>query len=709
MIMNNFDDLNFLCPRCGDIHYRKAPSRERYLEERGAKRCPVCGRIGVQNNGGYVCLKCSQKYVFHESRREIRLHSVVPRRELPLYVRMAIVGFIIYILIGSAMEITVAEPIGAVDVDFRYDERFSAVAEPINLVNATKNQTNIGVWETEFGDDMPNGTFYGSFWVPSLFQHHFKPSYKIFNGTSWYGRFTYTMLATHINFSTEIIMSGVSQYWLRLPVHPSCVDGYVFLCIFNDATNASLLDFEREYDAQNYIMHPEYNNKVPDQFLIFDIDSNVGIGKKTNEFYYLQVNGIIKPSRDYVIAAMFKMKKDSRLKTYWCDNESPYGKFSSIYVAETYQDEDAEPDITVEDVQRVDVELDLDWNFIFVEGIGKEGLFGKKMNFKEGQTLILYPFFNTSRTGSEYMSFVLPFISNEDINVSVMVSQAFSPGIGHVWRFDDSAYQFQPSYCYTYNDFIIFSTNSTVDYVEFEDDDRWNVQVWFTFNYECNLTLLCFESGRPKLEWSEISDDDFLANSSKSPILRPTIYSDDYSESYFLYYDVWISARPTDGQWAYVTMSPSGKSIYTYHFPQEIHLSSQYFEIRKDNSTNSVNVTKTWWDVAKEAWKSGEFIRAIYLTIKGAIQEIWDGSLEFIGNIGSFITKTWEKMKSIGSWVVAKVKEFVGKIWDFLQEAWDTIVHFWDSAKYLAAPLLMMSIMVLGAKGTRMVLKPREG
>ena len=63
--MHDFDGLNHECldKACGHVFYFKNPDRERYLVERGWKRCPVCGRVAVNHNGnGNTCLFCSYKF-----------------------------------------------------------------------------------------------------------------------------------------------------------------------------------------------------------------------------------------------------------------------------------------------------------------------------------------------------------------------------------------------------------------------------------------------------------------------------------------------------------------------------------------------------------------------------------------------------------------------------------------------------------------------
>lgn len=127
-------------------------------------------------------------------------------------------------------------------VEFKSDPLFDEVNDPINIDNATVDDTLMGEWRRDLGSDMPNGTYYGSLFPPALFQHDLKPTYaRNESAGGQEGRFTYTMLSSHFNLSSQKIMAGASEWWVRIPVSPDSIDGYfgIVLNIFRDVDNAS--------------------------------------------------------------------------------------------------------------------------------------------------------------------------------------------------------------------------------------------------------------------------------------------------------------------------------------------------------------------------------------------------------------------------------------------------------------------------------------
>jgi predicted RNA-binding Zn-ribbon protein involved in translation (DUF1610 family) len=57
-MMRNYDDINFECPACGEVKYKK----EAHAIRHGARYCPVCGHVMiVHENGTYSCLTCNAR------------------------------------------------------------------------------------------------------------------------------------------------------------------------------------------------------------------------------------------------------------------------------------------------------------------------------------------------------------------------------------------------------------------------------------------------------------------------------------------------------------------------------------------------------------------------------------------------------------------------------------------------------------------------
>lgn len=720
--MHDLDGLNFECPSCGSFKYIQDENREEFLISRGGKRCLVCGNVAYLHGDVHTCLKCNVKMRIrfnpHE-RFEVYNRNGKGR---PITIRFMLILAILLILLDSwALAFNARAASEAVDVEFNSDQRFSEVNQPINIgdaENTPSNQSTIQEWMSDLGTDMVNGTYWGTLFSPALFEHSLRASYWI-NGSAPFGQFTYVALSAHFIWSAQVIMSGASQWWLRLPIHPDSIDwnNGLELAIFKNETNPKNVSFERHYSARNIVARPTINGYLPDDLLYFQYNSSAfssGNGKITSNHAYVEVNSLIFPGIDYVFAICFRIANGAKLKTYWSTCESPTGRNTAITIAETtYEQNSPYVDVDVLDIANVNVSLDLDWSCIFEEGIGLGGLFGKQMHFPINSTLNLYPFFNTSRSGSQYMSFMWPFISDEDVNVSVRVTNSvgLTPAFGYTWNFTNGDYEFRPFWCWTYHDFVLFSTSEILNWSEFNDDDRWNVWLEFTFNRATNLTLLCYAPERPRVLWSTL-DADLSSNSSRNPFLRPW-WSDRLNGLLFqqMCYEVYVSARGTNGQWAIRETTPSGRLTFSHHFPQEIHLSSAEWEFCRGDSNASANLTRAeiFWREAQEFWNQGHYFKAIYSAMKSVLYSIWDGTKNLIGKIKDGLSWVWEKMKEIGNWLYTHLVEFLGKIWDFLCNAYDTIAHFWDSFRYLVSPLLMMSIIVVGTRFTKLALRSWEG
>jgi len=670
-----------------------------------------------------------------------------------------------------------------IDVSFISDPLYADVNRPINLANATHADSVISEWEIDLGSSMPNGTYYGSLTQPALFQHNvrpleIKPGPDTYYDNSSTSRYTSVIVSAHFNWSKQVLMSGASEWWVRVPVHPDSIGDFAYLAIFKDVTNASKIEFLDDFNffttwyfpsgSSGYelshspdFIRPSYNGYMPQDIFKYDLKTDsdgdtIGDGLHSTDHIYLKVRSVLRPETDYVISYAFYIPNDSELKTYWNTGESPCGGWSSIVVGEIeigpkidgYPVVAWDPDleagfacqthpVDVLDSSKLEIGLDLDFSFIFTQGIGSNGLFGVKINFKIptyellsgdyywnvtfSSDLVTYPFFNTSRTGSQYMSFMLPFISSDTI---YCVPAAGNAGMNpmYYWNFTDGAIHFYPTTGWNYSDFILFSTNSTINFDYFLPQHRYSVAVDYIFTrneydtyrmIDFNITLLCYDGPRTNRLWSILEENEARYNTSVNPWLRNhinmwngvpdvnTIWGSDalYDslryKTIYLGYDIWQSGRGTEEQWALRTMTPSGKYTYSYHFPQIIHLTSHNFIVQTANDSRAVTPWGRYWEMAQDEWATGHYFKSLYYGFKATISYLWDG---LPGIIYDGLHYLWEGMKSFGSFLYTKIGEFFGKIWDFLQDVGDHLVTFWESAKYAIAPMMMVIIISYSTK-----------
>jgi hypothetical protein len=761
---------------------------------------------------GHRCLHCITEYQKTEDSGRYDVYPLSRIHQKPIkrgrISRIFSILSIIVILVSSYNAVAEKE---LLDISFIPDP-FSAegdIQNIINVNNMTDANTSYAEWERDLGTRMPNGTYYGTLFPPSLFEFNFEATWEQNNTYSnTDGRFTYAMVSGHFNLTSQKIMSGTSEWWLRAPISPDSVEAYfgLILCIFKGVDNSSDVQIYGNYtaDVSTVGQKPRatHNGYAPD--VVIHYDSTAGIlsnGEKfsdhnppgdmiiSNGRMYLKVNAVLEPSVDYVLSLLFRLPKDGTLRTFWTQCEMPAGGWTSIEVAEMFIHDAIGQTVYIDlmDHKKEDFSLDLDWSFIFVQGVGRGGLFGKKMTIPENHTLVLYPFFNTSRSGNQYMSFMLPFISNQTVNVTPKVFVAH----GDSWNFSNGDYFFDPWIPYSvgltesalegnqtievddtehlyigkhiylkdsdsgpetnfiksmsgnfltlyyklqddytkgngahleleipmgwnYTDFILFSTNDTLNWTTFEMDEQWNVELELLFNDDITLTLLCYyEKERPSYLWSEIP----LNNTSKNPYFHPHTFNragdGEYDLTYRLHYNVWISARGTDGQWAIRNGTASGGWTYTHYFPKRVFLSSAEWEMISTPDGELVKIlldfakhfshlshsliTKNYVDAVKWSFKSSALIfRTAGLIIGGIIRDRLSSD-----------SSLWQQFKKFGAWIASTVMEFAGKIWNFINNAIDTIVGFWESFKYTIAPMLMMAIVAMGGRAVSKLLEGR--
>ena len=707
----------------------------------------------------------------------------------------------------------VAEAEDFIDVEYNSDPLFSGVNVPINLLEPTTDDTVIGQWITDMGDLMPNGTFYGPLMATSKFGHAGRASWFPNNSREDEGQFTYLIFSAHFNLTPQQIMSGSSEFWLRTPFGPNAVDaGFgLVLGIFENENNPDDVTLPTTFTSPTsgryeeiYAPRPTIDGAIPDMFLSYnwwDMDANnvldpgtpITEGEPyyqsvmTQDRLYLKVNAIIEPATDYVVSLAFRWAKDQQLFTYWATAEEPTGNTSTLTTCEVDIDDEV---FTLIGNESMNVGMDMDWSFIFTQGVGAGGMFGKKIRVDKGSTLYLFPYFNTSRDGTQYMSFVIPFISEDTVEIHPTIYNAHgitlaSGGGWHTWEFNPSGGEgadlttyFSPStefdedlsstsekgiqlveldatsglYAglrvwlddddspseahilegvetdgmtvylegvldrametgenahlwaypdtyYEYRDFMAWSSNRTLDWGEFEDESMWNVMIGLTFNNSANLTLLCHADDRPTAQWSDLVEGHY--NTSLYPAARPTLYATE-GPGEKMAYDVWVSARGTDGVWAQMSTDSDGNAVYTHYFPQVIQLSRAQWRLADDGEAvqEMLDVAgEAIWDMlpfmkdSVDAWNSGDYFRGIYIALKGSIMAIWDGVGAAFGWIYDRLSDVWESLKKFGEWVYTRLAEAIGKILNFIGQALDTIASFWNAFKYIIAPAVMIFVI----------------
>ena len=782
--MKNFDGVNFGCS-CGGYHYRKDPKRERWLVEHGSKTCFVCGRVALQpgmlpdNGNGHICIHCAAEYEHDEStgradlyplsgqlkpKPDHRGHLTIKRQLKPNHqghvtLKVSTVFFLILMVYLAGCAVIVKAEAESIDIYFKADPMFADINDPVNIADMTREETVIGEWERDFNGNPPNGTYYGPFLPPAQFVHNLIPTWiKNETNTNLDGRYTFVLISAHFNLSRQEIMAGASEWWLRTPLDPSSIEAFYGLTvsIFKNVDNASKVGLLGDFTTAAYARYAqrpraEYNGYVPGVICVYGPELDVSQSgapitdynlppdmRVANDHLYIQVNAVLEPSVDYVISLGFRLPKDGVLTTYWTSSGSPAGSWTAIDIQEVYMHPPIGGSALIDELDSVLIEipLDLDWSFIFTEGVGMGGLFGKRINIPAFSMLGLYPFWNTSMEGAEYISVMLPWISDESayIHPTIWPSRdgdiilGFFNGSGpdYFYPVRDSPLNitiwgdWYDAQGYNYTDFCLFSTDRTVNWTNTEPDDRWRLLVGFMFMREVNLTLLCYEEDREPQLWSTID----LSNTSRNPLLTPHIYyygtnwsslSEDWNIS--LNYNIWCSVRGTTGQWAMRNGTASGRATYTHYFPRIIRLSSAQWKVV--NETKEEIVIPNWGlrDVGLIPYAWDRFfgdddpdntpVGTLIHVFQEAIMKVWNGLSQFGGWVLDGLSQVWDALKRFGQFIYAAIVEFIGMIWNFIGDVVDTIAGFWDTLKFLVAPFMFISIVVGGSKISKKLMTGR--
>ena len=629
-----------------------------------------------------------------------------------------------------------------IQIDLQPDPAFGDVMLKQELGNGSIPKSTIDIWQDDLDEDFPNGTYYGTLFQGSAFEvTKFRPYWYPYSAAKYSptGRFSFAMLSGHFNFTSRTIMSGASEWWLKVPILASSVEMShgIYLAIFEGCDELDEVQFwNQSYGNKYFHVRPSWDDKVPDDLIFYGFPDGIdhkgkpafdhsGAGdlRVRNDHVYLRVHSIIRPATDYVISIAFRLPMEGSLKTLWTGAESPAGRETRICWAD-YKITDIESNDTylheMTGQEIMDVDLDLDWSFIFTEGVGGGGLFGYRFPVVNGTILYTYPFLNTTvdpaKDGLIHPSFMLPWISDNEFTINLWVGNMLDEGKTgpqdfHHWQFEPDSddppietFYWWPQYLnYTYRDFCLFSVNWTLDFDDgtfpFNDEDRYNVKVIYEFLNEGNITLLCYDIERPTVTWDQI--EPWHDNSTTWPWARTAIFDKTDSGFYSLNYGVFSSAYGTEGEWAQVQQNTTtGRKIFSYHFPNRIHLSSMEWRIgQSDKEEKELTPAQMAWQEFSELWGQGHRMKAIAQAFKATVLTIWEGGTRVVAYVYDGISRLWDGMKALGEWLWTSMVSLFETIVSFFEDLADIIVDMWNIVRYLVAPMLLIALYA-GATGT---------
>ena len=399
-----------------------------------------------------------------------------------------------------------------------------------NLADPSNITTEIGIWERDLGNDVTDGSYVGGLLQSSSFQldydpymqndtllveyeHTLLPDDAEWNENAFYNDYylknesdygqpagtfedygfregalnipiakkrTVLALSSEVVFSNRAIMSGATDFWVKLPVVPSCINYEVqpTVSIFNlgvSSYDPSLISLAEEYKI-NYQGSPIkmlYNDTsgVP----IGQVPTNIGdviygAGSETtlrmqynsnepeifqeldgryifDDTAYAHIYATVEPNINY--AVVFSCMLKSKPTVYFVEDDvCSNGRSSTIQYLDMEFDkynqelnneiDEFEWDGTVADsyvetqeyavvrsdsssyqIETQSIAVDLGWSFIFKQGRGNYGMFGHKFHFEPRDAFVFYKPLDEAIYDDKFISVMIPFISDDEITVNI--------------------------------------------------------------------------------------------------------------------------------------------------------------------------------------------------------------------------------------------------------------------------------------------------
>jgi len=380
-----------------------------------------------------------------------------------------------------------------------------------NLANPDNISTEISLWEQDLGRKITDGSYVGSLFESSVFEMDYKPLQKndTYTFAGWYHsdankvdwttqnyfndfpedltfqRFTETIdtvekrstltVGMVMNFNNRVIMSGATEFWVKIPVQTSSFnfdeltptfsmfemnsgetledgdlilqDGYSVAyslyptrTIWNEDGGNHSLEFGqagrimKEFGGHEEI-RAEYKGRPAT--IIQPIQEKYIFG----ENMYVHVFGAIEPNVNYVVSVSGILSSKPRLYL----TEDDIGNNGRRAILQT-----ADLDFVNEEVKYFDtgieqrdksvlivstdapfgvltgkfleLPVDASFSFIFKAGRGDFGMYGQTFDAKAGNSLVFYRDLDFSTiNGDKFVSVMIPFVSDKSIVVNLTV------------------------------------------------------------------------------------------------------------------------------------------------------------------------------------------------------------------------------------------------------------------------------------------------
>jgi len=528
----------------------------------------------------------------------------------------------------------------------------------------TADETNITKEMDAIYNYLPSGTegkYYGPYLQSSLFQ---------FSTTGGYFQF-----ATNFTIGSDIIMNGVSNMYVRIPIVPAQYDWYHVVITWDNRFNAietgpdawvsgitdtniwkmvtpyELGDFDYAhgppgYEIGNYWSFDGTNNSVL-------IPTDYGL--------FLNLNGQFLSGVQFTIAFTGHLAESNAPQVFltqelWEDTNYSYRFFDFKTLGNTAK-------FTYD--YSTNFALAPAFAFVFLNGIGKYGMTSYTMEFDdsdgEDDSLQFYGAwmedFNTTNgqvsvegfTNGSYFSFYMPFQSlyNFDTPGSAEIDWEITVYLTYDWDFAEGGQYFmingskrdsQTFYVNDTSNYLLFTCPNKIWTDAFVIDESIAICLVLNPVQNCSLKLL-----------GNVVDDDY-ERLEQCNYYHEYYYQGMVSLNNNELYPLFNSYSFTNTIWAQVTET-SLYDIYDfgwgkgYNFPGETNI----YIFLDDGGQYLYNGSYAGF---VENWNNRDsedsFITMIMNALRNAVGWIWDG-----------ITWVWDTLVGIGTWIYNVISEFI--------------------------------------------------
>ncbi len=629
-------------------------------------------------------------------------------------------------------------------------------------------KTNVDCWADDMQEDFPKGVYRGPLFEPSLVELNYKPRFRYIKGmgSSITSEIGTTTVIQPVEFKSSHIMNGASEVWVQVPVpadslhiletyrgmsvgsnyyhsyyyssihvyrgHVSDIDvrfGDTYTAISQQST-ATLNGVTVRPEAVVPIRESDYYNNRPYVKINMFIESD-----EPYTFVYNLITADKKPQ--LFITDSFNFEPISiqyNYETRLVGSFRRYDIVNMLSIPHSGYDTSPRPSeeipciaggyTYVKDVEETDIHLAT--GFIFTRGIGNHYMFGKEFNMKAGETMIFYPDIDWNEYDSgDYVSFYLPFISNQELGTNVNITTHNYISHGKITRWRSPTWNYRDFILYTTPDNVTNEGKSGADYIALHFKENFTFTLLFTakdLEYD-------FYDSEDEVSLPYVTRFQGRWSNSKMIIVSETYYRDPespwthdtwtFENREWFFYNPYIVAELTKDIWAQVNSTVEGKESYSHVFESSAYFSDIHLEIEGSEGmswsqrielvdkvfryTIPVYGVARWAFRAEDGEGAGNPIESVKDIVQGGITRMIDTAQKIVGYIYDglrwLLNTIWDVLNIIYNAII----EFVGWFVNLLQDIYTVLGVIAERIAFIAGMIAFVAIIAMVSKVSKVV------